>query len=237
MNEAAVYAVNQLGDKELLVTEHLPLVKKIALHLHARLPASIELDDLLQVGMMGLLDAAGNYDPSEGASFATYSSIRIRGAILDELRRLNWVPRSLQQKAKQLAEATRTVEHRLGRSATESEIAAEMGLDSDDYHLLVRDVTQSKLLSLDEDESRVEELGNSVGDPEQSLQNAAFKRHLADVISSLPEKEQLVMSLYYDEELNLREIGEVLQVSESRVCQLHGQALGRIRSRLGDWTV
>lgn len=236
MNEATVYAVNQLGDREALVAEYLPLVKRIALHLHARLPADIELDDLLQVGLMGLLDAVNHYDPAEGASFATYSGIRIRGAILDELRRLSWAPRSLQRKTRKLVEATRAVENRTGRSAAEAEIAAEMGLGEREYYQLAREVAQSKLLYLN-DEGVTDDLPDPSAqpDPAGTMESVALQKHLAEVIDGLPEKEKLVMALYYEEELNLREIGAVLQVSESRVCQLHGQALARVRSRMGEW--
>lgn len=234
MSEAAAYLAHQREDKEALIAEYLPLVKKIALHLYARLPADIDLDDLLQVGLMGLMDAAAHYDPSEGASFATYSGIRVRGAILDELRRLNWAPRSLQQKIKRLAEATRSAENRLGRVPTEAEIAAEMGLSMADYHQLVQEAAQCRLLYLDADES-VETLLETETGPDIQLEGQAFRKQLAAVIDQLPEKEKLVMSLYYEEELNLREIGGVLEVSESRVCQLHGQALARIRASMGEW--
>lgn len=234
MNHATAYASEQRQNQEEILTEHLPLVKRIALHLMARIPAGVELDDLLQAGMMGLLAAIRNFSPDHGASFTTYAGIRIRGAIFDELRRLNWAPRSIQQKVRKLAIATREVEARTGTHATSRVLADEMGLSIDEYHELVRETASSRLFGL-EDEG--EEYGlKSESDPLELVHKEGFREALAETINQLPERESLVMALYYQEELNLREIGEVLEVSESRVCQIHGQALNRVRVKMSNWT-
>ncbi|GAB4303854.1 MAG: RNA polymerase sigma factor FliA [Thiohalomonadaceae bacterium] len=222
-----------------LVTRFAPLVKRIAYHLIGRLPASVMVDDLIQAGMIGLLDAARHYDASQGASFETYASIRIRGAMLDELRRNDWAPKSVHRRARDVAAAMRRVEVETGRDASDKEVAHEMGISLDEYHQILLDASTSKVANF-------EELGMdeaSIGDglPEQepaplrAVQNARFAASLAEAIENLPERERLVLSLYYDEELNLKEIGAVLNVTESRVSQLLSQAYLRLRARLGDW--
>ncbi|MDM3870972.1 RNA polymerase sigma factor FliA [Porticoccus sp. W117] len=235
MSGAAAYTDHCKQQQEALLQQHLPLVRRIAHHLMARMPAEVDVNDLIQVGMMGLLEASKNYAASQGASFQTYASIRIRGAMLDELRRSDWTPRSVQRKARQLATATREVEGQHGRSASDTEVASHMGIGIDEYHSMLRDTAACRVTGFDD-----QPLGTDVAvdesSPLQQLQNTGFKESLADAIGQLPEREKLVMSLYYDEELNLREIGEVLGVSESRVCQIHSQALTRLRSRMGEWT-
>ena len=235
MSGAAAYTDHCKQQQEALLQQHLPLVRRIAHHLMARMPAEVDVNDLIQVGMMGLLEASKNYAASQGASFQTYASIRIRGAMLDELRRSDWTPRSVQRKARQLATATREVESQHGRSASDTEVAQHMGIGIDEYHGMLRDTAACRVTGFDD-----QPLGTDVAvdeaSPLQQLQNTGFKQSLADAIGKLPEREKLVMSLYYDEELNLREIGEVLGVSESRVCQIHSQALTRLRSRMGEWT-
>jgi len=222
-----------------LVTRYAPLVKRIAYHLLNRLPPSVQADDLVQAGMIGLLEASKNYDPTQGASFDTYAGIRIRGAMLDEIRRSDWTPRSVHRKARQVAEAMRMIENRVGRDARDAEVAEVMGLSLAEYHQILLDTAGCRIFSLDElmavgelsaENGRVARAG-----PYDGLQRGAFKKALAEAIAGLPERERLVIALYYDEELNLREIGQVLGVSESRVCQIHGQATTRLRARLGDW--
>lgn len=236
MNEARAYQQFGKVSADELLREHFPLVKKVGLHLKARLPAEFELDDLLQVGMLGLINAAGNYDSTQGASFETYASIRIRGAMLDEVRRSGWSPRSIQQKSRAVADAIRRAESRKGGEASDSEIADEMGMDLDEYHSISRELTSSKLVSLDEQvEEKHFELAGAEANPLDQLQDDDFRGALKECIGTLPEKEKLVMSLYYNEELNLREIGAVLEVSESRVCQIHGQALTRLKARMREW--
>ena len=223
-----------------LVVKHAPLVKRIAYHLMSRLPPSVQADDLIQAGMIGLLEAARNYDASQGASFETYAGIRVRGAMLDEIRRTDWTPRSVHRKARQVAEAVREIENAKGRDARDNEVAAAMGISLQDYHKILQDATGCRVFSVDEPghsgDERDPGLQEQPNEPLDRLQNDDFKVALAKAIGGLPERECLVMAMYYDEELNLREIGEVLGVSESRVCQIHGQALIRLRARMGEWT-
>jgi RNA polymerase sigma factor FliA len=230
----------ELMDRNRLVEKHVPLVKRIAYHLLGRLPADVQVDDLIQAGVIGLLEAARLYDASQGASFETYAGIRIRGAMLDEVRRSDWTPRSVHRNARRVSEAVRAVEHREGREAQPQEVAAELDVGLDEYQRMVSDAVSSRVLSFEdifEPESEGENrLPGSEPDPLERLQDEGFREALAGEIDRLPEREKLVMSLYYDDELNLREIGEVLGVSESRVCQLHGQALVRLRARMSDWT-
>lgn len=235
MSRAAVYTKSEKDQGETLIREHMSLVNRIAYHLAARLPASVEVDDLIQTGILGLLDAAKNYNSSRGASFETYAGIRVRGAMLDELRRCDWAPRSVQRKARLLAEATRVVENQKQGHASNSEVAEQLGLNIQEFHAMARDASVYRVVCFESDETL--EVGDcSEVSPEAAIHNNAFHGELARSISGLPEREKLVMSLYYDEELNLREIGEVLGVNESRVCQIHGQALNRLRARLASWT-
>ncbi len=222
-----------------LVIQHAPLVRRIAQHLASRLPASVQLDDLIQAGMMGLLEAARNYDAGQGASFETYAGIRIRGAMLDETRKVDWVPRSVHRKARVMAVVVHTLEHRLGRLAKPAEVADAMQIDLDQYYQIVKDAAGCRVLSLDEPDNGVVDVGDIPGDgdhdPAQQIEASGFRAVLVEVMASLPEKERLVMSLYYEQDLNLRQIGSVMGVSESRVCQIHSQAVKRIRSRMSDW--
>lgn len=222
----------------LLIEEHAPLVKKIALHLMARLPDSVQLDDLMQAGMIGLLEAAQRYSSTKGATFETYAGIRIRGAMVDEIRKGDWVPRSVHRNARRISQAIKAVEDRLGREAQDSEVADELGIELTEYHASLSDANGGRLFSLDElNESGdlpIEESEGS-GNPFDGMASDAFRHSLAAAIEDLPEREKLVLSLYYQEELNLKEIGAVLGVSESRVSQIHSQAALRLRGRLSDW--
>ena len=235
MNAASVYASQQKVQQNEQIALHLPLVKRIALHLLARLPSSVELDDLQQSGLLGLLSAARSYSPDQGASFETYAGIRIKGAMLDELRKLSWAPRSVHEKARRLAGAIREVEARNGGQAADQEIATELGVSLDEYHSLLNETASCQLLLLEDTEEshRAEE---SEAGPEALMQDQRFKAALMASIDELPEKEKMMMALYYQEDLNLREIGQVLEVSESRVSQIHSQALTRIRAKMVDWT-
>ncbi len=239
MQAQLAYSTSRQDTLNELVLGHAGLVKRIAQHLIARLPASVQLDDLIQAGMLGLIEAARNYDASHGASFETYAGIRIRGAILDETRKSDWTPRSVHRKAREMTETVRRLEHEHGRVAEPQEVAATMNISMNDYHAIVTDAAGSRVLSLDQPESGVRELGDipsvTNDDPSAHVENDHFRQALVEVIDHLPEKERLVMSLYYERELNLREIGEILGVSESRICQIHGQALVRIRARMRDW--
>lgn len=231
---------NQSGAKGAseLIEAHAPLVKKIALHLMARLPASVQLEDLMQAGMIGLLEAAQRYSAAKGATFETYAGIRIRGAMVDEIRKGDWVPRSVHRNARRIASAIKVVEDRLGREAQDGEVAAELGMELSDYHASLSDANSGRLFSLDElnesGELPIEESETS-DNPLDGLSSDSFRRHLAEAIEDLPEREKLVLGLYYQDELNLKEIGAVLGVSESRVSQIHSQAALRLRGRLSGW--
>ncbi len=239
MNGLASYTANQEQDADTLVNRHAALVKRIAYHLMSRLPPNVQVDDLIQAGMIGLLEASKNYDPSQGASFETYAGIRIRGAMLDEIRRSDWTPRSVHRKARMVADAMRKIENDQGRDARDVEVANNLGMSLSEYHRILQDSSGCRIFSI-EDLQMVGELpqvndGKGLPGPFEGIQKDAFKQALADAIAGLPERERLVIVLYYDEELNLREIGQVLGVSESRVCQIHSQATLRLRSRLSEW--
>jgi RNA polymerase sigma factor for flagellar operon FliA len=194
----------------------------------------VQADDLIQAGLIGLLEAARHFDATQGASFETYAGIRVRGAMLDEIRRYDWVPRSVHRKARAIAEAMRNIEQKQGRDAEDREVAQVLGMNINEYHQALQDASAGRLFSLDGEEG--EGLGESLADdhagPEERMADHDLKRVLTQRIATLPERERLVLSLYYDEELNLKEIGEVLGVSESRVCQIHNQALMRLRTRV-----
>ena len=231
--------IQKQSNHEVLDLEsYLPLVKRIAYHLKARLPDSVIVDDLIQSGIIGLIEAMQKFNANQGASFETYAGIRIRGAMLDEIRKGDWTPRSVHRKSREVSGAIAKVEARLGREAHDDEIAAEMELDIEDYHRILRDTNSAQLLSIDEpdhDELSEDRMVSRGLTPLGGLSESGFQEALAEEIDNLPEKEKLVMALYYDEELNLKEIGQVLDVSESRVSQIHSQAIKRIRSRMGDW--
>jgi len=222
-----------------LMTQYAPLVKRIAYHMMGRLPSNVQLDDMVQAGMIGLFEALKGYDMSRGASFETYARIRIRGAMIDEVRRGDWTPRSVYRKSRQLSEAIRKVEEREGRDAKDSEIAELLNMDMQEYSSLVKDAAGCQVFSYEDIAAtggHREELSDSQAQgPYLELQEEDFNRGLVDKIAGLPERERLVMALYYDEEFNLREIGEILGVSEGRVCQIHGQALVRLRARMSEW--
>ncbi len=230
MKRTSTYAENIPDSPDQLVDDFLYLVKKIAFHVAARLPANIEVDDLIQVGLIGLLDAANNYSPTQGASFETYASLRIRGSIIDELRRNDWIPRSVQQKSRQLAKATQELEGALKRAPSDAEIAEHMSLDINAYHQMLRDTAIGRVTPVDAQELHTEDQN-----PQKNHENKGLILDIIAGIEQLPEREKLVMSLYYEQELNLKEIGLVLGVSESRVSQIHSQAIARLRSQLQPW--
>lgn len=229
------------SEKTQCVVEYAPLVKRIAYHMMARLPASVQVDDLIQVGMMGLLDAASNYDDTQGAQFETYAVQRIRGAMLDELRQCDWLPRSARKALRQIEKAMNTLEQRACRVPTEREVADELHISLDEYQQMLLDARGCQLLHFEDLHKGEEEdfferhCADDSPEPLAQLQDGRFREKLIEAISILPEREKLMMAMYYEEELNLREIGEVLGVSESRVCQLHSQAMARLRSKLKEW--
>jgi len=232
-------AYNNSVDKTALLEQHSVLVKRIAYHLLARLPASVIVDDLIQSGMIGLFEAANNFDSSKGASFETFAGIRIRGSMLDEIRRGDWTPRSVHKNSRMVTEAIKQLEAELGRDVTDIEVAEKLDISLNQYHHILSEVSTGKILGIDdlgisEDSLKFDE--NCHGDdPYQSIEHIAFKKGLSECISTLPEREALVLSLYYDEELNLREIGQVLDISESRVSQIHSQAMHRLKARMQAW--
>jgi RNA polymerase sigma factor for flagellar operon FliA len=223
------------------VTKYAPLVKRIAYHMMARLPASVEVDDLIQVGLIGLLDAVGRFDGTQGAQFESYATQRIRGAMLDELREADWLPRHVRQKSRQIESAIHRLEQRNGKSPTEQEISAELGMPIDQYQSMLGDVKCSQLLYYedfsDEDSASFLEryLVDGSSDPLSVLEDEGFRDSLIAAIHHLPERERSMMGMYYEQDMNLKEIGAVLGVSESRVCQLHSQAVARLRAQLKIW--
>jgi len=223
------------------VVKYAPLVKRIAYHMMARLPASVEVDDLIQVGLIGLMDAVGRFDGTQGAQFESYATQRIRGAMLDELREADWLPRHVRQKSRQIESAIHRLEQRNGKSPSEQEISAELGMPIDQYQSMLGDVKCSQLLYYedfsDEDSASFLEryLVDGSSDPLSVLEDEGFRASLIAAIHHLPERERSMMGMYYEQDMNLKEIGAVLGVSESRVCQLHSQAVARLRAQLKIW--
>ena len=235
-----MYDANGKLDKSNLVEAYAPLVKRIAFQLMSKLPASVDVDDLIQNGMMGLLDALGRYEQGLGAQFETYAAQRIRGAMLDGLRENDWLPRSLRRDMRRIESAIHSLEQQFGRQPSETELAQSLDMPLEDYQRMLQDARGHQLVYL-EDFNREEDddyldrhLAQADSNPLDLLEDADMRRRLVSAIEQLPEREQMVMALYYDEELNLREIGEVLGVTESRVSQLHTKAVLRLRSRLID---
>jgi RNA polymerase sigma factor for flagellar operon FliA len=233
--------------KEQIVLEHTPLIRYIVNRIAVRLPSHIDLDDLHNTGVIGLMDAIEKYDPDKNCKFKTYAEFRIKGAILDQLRSLDWVPRSVRQKSRRLERAYGEVEQRLGRSASEEEVADSLGLQIDKFHELLNQVRGISLVNLEEirgsgpDGDRNGSFADIVEDvhsenPFASLKLQEMKEIIGDTIATLPEKERLVVSLYYYEDLNMKEIGSILGITESRVCQIHTKAVLRLRSKLKGMT-
>lgn len=236
MREDAIAAYSGRDAQSDLISEYAGLVKRIAHQLMARLPNSVQLDDLIQSGMIGLLEAAAKFDGTRGASFKTYASIRIRGSMLDEVRRGDWTPRSVHRNARRVAQAVRDVEARTGRQAKIEEIADVMGVQLEEYFRILKDASSIRLFSyedLAENSDRVELAGGVA--LSEHYENQEFRQQLIDAIENLPEREKLVLSLYYDEEMNLKEIGAVIGVSESRVSQILSQTTYRLRTLMTEW--
>ncbi|MBN8440774.1 MAG: RNA polymerase sigma factor FliA [Thauera sp.] len=225
-------------DKGHLVEAYAPLVKRIAFQLMAKLPASVDIDDLIQNGMIGLLDAIGRYEEGLGAQFETYAVQRVRGAMLDGLRENDWLPRSLRRDMRRIEAAIHALEQQHGRAPSETELADSLGVSLPDYQHMLQEARGHQLVYFEDfgdsdgDDYLERHLGQAEANPLLILEDADMRTKLVRAIEDLPEREKLVMALYYDEELNLREIGEVLGVTESRVCQLHSQAVARLRSRV-----
>lgn len=236
------YNAQGIPDKEQLVLQYAPLVKRIAYHLMAKLPPSVQVDDLIQNGMIGLLDAIGRYEDGLGAQFETYAVQRVRGAMLDGLRNNDWLPRGLRREMRRVEAAICALQQQHGRSPIESELAESLGMSLDEYQRLLQDARGHQLVYLedlgddnsdsDSDEYLERHLVSDQPNPLEALLDEDMRDTLMRAIEGLPEREKLMMALYYDEELNLREIGEVLGVTESRVCQLHTQAIARLRAQV-----
>lgn len=240
-----MYNAKGKADKNTLIEQQAPLVKKIAYQLKAKLPANVEVDDLIQAGMIGLLDALSRYDAQQGAQFETFASLRIRGAMLDELRQSDWLPRSVRQNMKKVEDAMHQLYQQLGRAPNETEMAKHLTLSLDDYQSLLAESGGHQLLYYedfhDDDEggSFLDAYADADNtDPFHQLMQGSFRDALIAAIAKLPEREKLLLGLYYEQELNLKEIGAIMSVSESRVSQLHSQAVGRLRSYLkeNEWT-
>lgn len=241
VNKALTY--NQRGNldgQQAFFEKYSVLVKRIAHHLLGRLPPNVLVDDLIQAGMIGLIEAQQNYDGSKGASFETYAGIRIRGAMLDDIRRGDWVPRSVHKNNREISNAIAELEASLNRDPSDSEVAKHMGLTLEQYHSALTDINCSKLVGIEDlgvsDDVISPNEDSQDNLPFQGVADESFRQALIDSIKQLPEREGLVLSLYYDEELNLKEIGEVLGVSESRVSQILSQSMQRLRTKLSAWT-
>ena len=234
----AMYTPNGLSDKEECLKEYAPLVKRIAHHMMLKLPGSVEVDDLIQAGMMGLLDAASRYDELRGAMFETYAAQRIRGAMLDELRGADWLPRSLRRDMRRIEAAISRLQQKLGKAPSESEIAKELGVTLPEYQQMLQEGRGAQLLYYEDfhgegDEDFFERFEFSTdSNPLELLQDGRFREALVQAIERLPERERMMMGMHYEQDMNLREIGEVMGVSESRVCQLHSQAVARLRTSM-----
>ncbi|NVD06181.1 RNA polymerase sigma factor FliA [Vibrio sp. JPW-9-11-11] len=241
MNKALTYDqyANQNSQRAFL-EKYSVLVKRIAHHLLGRLPPSVQVEDLIQAGMIGLLEAQKNYDGSKGASFETYAGIRIRGAMLDDIRRGDWVPRSVHKYNREVSQAISALEGELNRDPTDAEVAQHMGISLEQYHTILTDINCSRLVGIEDlgvsEDVISPEDSEEENVPFQGVADEYFRQALVDSIKSLPERESLVLSLYYDEELNLKEIGEVIGVSESRVSQILSQSMQRLRTKLSAWT-
>lgn len=233
-----MYTASGLNDKEQCLKEFAPLVKRIAHHMMLKLPGSVEVDDLIQAGMMGLLDAAGRYDELRGAQFETYAAQRIRGAMLDELRNADWLPRSMRRDMRKIESAISRLQQKLGRAPSEGEIAAELSVSLPAYQGMLQEARGAQLIyyedfhNEDSDDFFDRYDFHNTGDPLELLRDGRFRCALIEAIETLPERERQMMGMHYEQDMNLREIGAVMGVSESRVCQMHSQAVARLRSSL-----
>ncbi|MDD2880945.1 MAG: RNA polymerase sigma factor FliA [Rhodoferax sp.] len=235
-----MYTAKGQLDRNALIRQYQPLVRKLAHHMMAKLPANVQVDDLIQVGLIGLSEALTRFEATQGVQFETFATQRIRGAMLDELRENDWASRGVRKSQKDIEVSMRRLEHRLGRSPLESEIAADLGMSLSDYQSLLGKVKGTQLVYLedmnhnadDEDSFLDRHMGDSEADPLNMLSDHRMRQALVDAIKNLPEREQYIMSMYYEEDMNLKEIAAVLDVTESRICQLHSQSIARLRAKM-----
>ena len=235
-----MYTAKGQLDRNALIKQYQPLVRRLAHHMMAKLPASVEVDDLIQVGLIGLADALTRYEAAQGVQFETFATQRIRGAMLDELRENDWMSRGSRKSQKDIETAIRALEHRLGRSPAESEIAKELDMSLSDYQSLLGKVRGTQLVYLEDMSGRNEDddtyldrhVADSDSDPLNMLRNDRLRAGLVQAIKTLPEREQYIMSMYYEQDMNLKEIAAVLDVTESRICQLHSQSIARLRAKM-----
>jgi RNA polymerase sigma factor for flagellar operon FliA len=240
--EQSMYTAKGRLEIDAMLRQYSPLVRRLAHQMIAKLPANVEIDDLIQVGMIGLTDALTRFDAGQGVQFETFATQRIRGAMLDELRGADWLSRGTRKQQRDIEGAVRRLEQRLGRAPQESEIAQEMGMALSDYQEMLGKVRGTQLIYLEdmsgEDgdndylDRHVTDEGN---DPLSLLQDHRMRHALVEAIKNLPEREQYVMSMYYEQDMNLKEIAAVLGVTESRVCQLHSQSIARLRVKMREW--
>ena len=237
-----MYTANGRPDTNTLLKQHSSLVRRLAHQMIAKLPANVEIDDLIQVGMIGLHDALGRFDAGQGVQFETFATQRIRGAMLDELRGNDWMSRGNRKQQRDIEGAVHRLEQKLGRAPHESEIAAEMGITLSQYQDILTKVRGTQLVYLEDmsgdeggDEFLDRHVANEDANPLSMLQDHRMREALVEAIKNLPEREQYVMSMYYEHDMNLKEIAAVLGVTESRVCQLHSQSIARLRVKLREW--
>jgi RNA polymerase sigma factor FliA len=233
-----MYNASGLQDKDQCLRDYAPMVKRLAHQMMSRLPYSVQIDDIIQAGMMGLLDAANRYDEIHGAQFETYATQRIRGAMLDELRSADWLPRGLRRDMRRIEQSVSRLQQKLGRAPNESEIARELDVGLVEYQQMLQEARGAQLIYYEDfqDEDHDDfferfEFSNDC-DPQSLLVDERFKSELTRAIDLLPERERMLMGMIYEQEMNLREVGEVFGVSESRISQLHSQAVARLRAAL-----
>jgi RNA polymerase sigma factor for flagellar operon FliA len=236
-----MYTATGRLDANATLKQYSPLVRRLAHQMIAKLPANVEIDDLIQVGMIGLTDAMTRFDAAQGVQFETFATQRIRGAMLDELRGADWMSRGTRKQQREIEAAVHKLEQQLGRAPQESEIAKSMGLTLGDYQELLGKVRGTQLIYLEDmsgDDGDADFLDRHVGTEEENplaqLQDRRMREALVEAIKTLPEREQYVMSMYYEQDMNLKEIAAVLGVTESRVCQLHSQSIARLRAKMRD---
>jgi RNA polymerase sigma factor for flagellar operon FliA len=227
-------------DRNAMIKQYQPLVRRLAHHMMAKLPANVQVDDLIQVGLLGLSEALTRYEAAQGVQFETFATQRIRGAMLDELRENDWMSRGSRKSQKEIEQAMRRLEHTLGRTPIESEIAAELKMSLGEYQTLLGKVRGTQLVYIedmtrgnDDDDSFLDRhVANEEADPLSMLRDQRIRQALVQAIKNLPEREQFIMSMYYEKDMNLKEIAAVLEVTESRVCQLHSQSIARLRAKM-----